>query len=160
MSFAAKIHWSPPEKRRQSRYKFAIGLTLHEADGTAIDVEVENVSLTGIGLRSRHALPVGTRAWLGIPGMGNHQIEIVRRDGDMYGCKLDAPLSFLNVREDKADDAVVFGRFAPRPEAFLHDAVLLDVAVDTWSRTTRTAMAIGIPAALWLALFGIWLLAR
>jgi hypothetical protein len=155
MSFAAKLHWSSPEKRGQNRYKLAIGLTLHEADGTAIDVEVENLSVTGIGLRCRQDLPVGSRAWLGIPGLGNHEIEIVRRDGNFYGCKLGMPLKAATFGERPANAAVIFGRFTPRPTAFLQDAARFDVAIERWPQHARFWMMIATPLALWLAVFGI-----
>ena len=159
MSFAATLHWSPPEKRGQDRHRLAVGSTLHEAGGTAIDVKVENVSRAGVGLRSRQALPVGGRAWLGIPGLGSHEIEIVRRDGDFYGCRLDTSRERGGAGSSFADDTVVVGRFVVRAEALLREAVAPEAEIDRWPRLVRGGLAVGIPLILWFMLIGTWFFA-
>jgi PilZ domain len=83
---------SSAESRAAERRTVGIRAQLRETGGFKLDIDVEDLSVTGFRVQSIYAMRVGARVFLTIPSFAPLAAEIVYRAGTTYGCRFDRPL--------------------------------------------------------------------
>ncbi len=83
---------SPSEGRGAERRMVGIRAVLREVGGVRLDVDLEDLSVTGFRVQSIYGLRVGARVFVTIPTFAPLEAEIAWRDGTHYGCRFFRPL--------------------------------------------------------------------
>lgn len=83
----------PIERRGAERVTTSFLALLDGLETAVVDVEVANISATGLLVRSAHDLPVWARLSASLPGIGARELRVLRREHDAYGCLFQVPLT-------------------------------------------------------------------
>lgn len=80
------------DARGAVRFDVGSGTTLRGADGTPIDVLIDNFSRTGFLFIADVEFPAGTLFAIGLSGAGSREAQVVWREGNRHGCEFLVPL--------------------------------------------------------------------
>lgn len=142
MALAARIHRAA---RGHDRTFVDIAGTLRDSASTAMDVVIEDVSLTGFRIQPGPDLTIGESISLGVSGMGVRAAEVIRQGAYGYGCEFSYPLAVAEL------DAVLAGKSVdPIPFPRVLAAVAVPPAQDRYPRKLRMLGALGLAAASWV----------
>lgn len=137
--------------RMSERFPVELDATIRKA-AQPYDVTVEDLSSSGFRMSGGPAMAVGMIVSIGFAGIGVHEAQLMRVDGQGYGCEFVQPLSIANltaalhatptapyVLPTKFDTA----QLANAPEPY----------VQPYSRRVKMALLVVAPLAMWV---GIW----
>ncbi|WP_182911915.1 PilZ domain-containing protein [Sphingomonas cavernae] len=80
------------DARRVQRVSVRIQAGVREQSTHRFSADLTDLSVTGFCLVCTSAIPVGTRIFVTLPGLGGQESVVEWRDRDRYGCSLIQPL--------------------------------------------------------------------
>lgn len=78
--------------RRAERLNIFMKASLRESGCTKFDVQVLDMSISGIRFETAYSIAPSTRVWLTIPGLAGLEAIIAWQDRYRYGCYFVTPL--------------------------------------------------------------------
>ena len=171
MALAAKLGpLANAEGRQAERNKLRLDASLSQADATAIDVVVHDLSAHGFLAQTAATLPIGSEVWLELTGVGRVSARVRWRGSSTIGCEFDTPISseVLNAAIDQSK--VVWpnfpaNRFArPTPLAALQPVAAQRPMAERngvgWPFLGRALFIVGSSILLWslviMAIRTVW----
>jgi hypothetical protein len=107
------------ERRCAARVETCFPVALSRAGCDATAGEVANLSATGMLVRVDDELAIWSVMTAVLPGAGQREVRVVRRNGDAYGCLFQAPLEGDEVEAVLGSGEALAGlerlRAAPEP---------------------------------------------
>ena len=107
------------ERRCAARVETCFPVALSRAGYDATAGEVANLSATGMLVRVEDELAIWSVMTAVLPGAGQREVRVVRRNGDAYGCLFQAPLEGDELEAVLRSDEALAGlerlRAAPEP---------------------------------------------
>lgn len=139
--------------RSADRLSVGLDATLRDSTSRPIEVEIDNISVSGFSMVTTTALSIGDLITVGIAGLGMQPAIVVRHDAPNYGCRFVVTLPDATVEALLQPQATVtpFPRseqslpLQPAPE-------MLEDVVTRYSKRTRIVIVFGLAAACWFAL--------
>lgn len=106
MQISANLNASFSAQRRGGRrHRSNLMAVVRQQKRPNETIHILDISPEGCGFRSRCAIPVGARVWLGLPGIESWAAKVVWFEGGKGGLRFEAPL-----------DPQVAARFASNDE--------------------------------------------
>lgn len=95
MAIAAHLDETPKltDAPREPRRKLRLEVEGKLASGGATNVQVHNISTTGLLLESAVALAVGERIEVDLPHAGPSRAKVIWSSGKLFGCQFHTPIS-------------------------------------------------------------------
>lgn len=149
MAIVATLIQAPSGDRRGAKRRpIDRNSTIRELDGgEPHTVLVHNLSCDGLQLETSLELALGTELSIGLPGVGTRTVRVVRREGELYGCRFAAPVPPDLLSEAFAAASVVQISFArPQPGSFP------EPHVRKWHPAVRIGLMLGLGVAMWALL--------
>lgn len=81
------------EKRRDARRKLSLLASGLLHDGTGLEVQIHNISGTGLLLESDVKLAAGDRIEIELPHAGDITAVVIWANGRLFGCQFEGPVS-------------------------------------------------------------------
>jgi len=153
MGFTASLFVHNGADARQSDRRAVDSLSTLRAHSLAADVHVTDLSRTGCAIVSSADLPLGTEISIGLVGFGAFDAQIVRRDGETYGCEFAEPISADIVANAFTASNVIATPIAPMFEEAAR--AVAEPEAQRWSPALRMMLVIGSSAALWYGIVSL-----
>jgi hypothetical protein len=150
MKLARISQLDPSEKRSESRAEVGMASTARGADNAAVDVEVSDISSSGLAFVSATIWALDSRISVGLAGAGRVSGTIVRRQGNIYGCAFDRQLTAQELASSFPE--------AGSPVVELGVEPLSGVAEYKLPVGMRVLTIVGLSLALWAAIAALFLL--
>ncbi|UZK67743.1 PilZ domain-containing protein [Sphingomonas sp. M1-B02] len=143
------------DARSGERTEVALDGTLRSSDGIPIDIEIDEISLSGFRTSTPLALRVGDSISVGISGLGMRRATVVRQRGDSFGCRFtpSLPSNFLD-GITASSGAGAMSTIFPERLGSNHTA---DQADARFPFRTRMIIIVGASLLLWSALLAAML---
>jgi len=124
------------------------------------DIQIHNLSRTGMLAGSSAEVPVGTEIEVEMPGGARHRAQVVWRDADLFGCRFARPLSQATLSAallrasplpTPAGGAAVSNNpaLARLREYWASEGDLAPADTSEWPRGMRLWAIIGLGVAAW-----------
>jgi len=146
MAIAATLFEAPSLDRREAERRLIHqDSTMRDlAKGAPHTVLVHNLSAEGLQLETPLDLALGTDVSVGLPGVGMRTLRVVRRDGNLYGCRFAKPVSPALLSQ-----AFVASSVVEAPFARLSTSPFPEPSVRKWHPAIRLVLLLGGASALW-----------
>lgn len=99
------------DKRQDARRKLSLLASGSKPDGTGIEVQIHNISGTGLLFESDIKLAAGDRIEIELPHAGDIMAVVIWASGRLFGCQFEGPVSPATLSAVELKSAVV-----PPPE--------------------------------------------
>ncbi len=125
---------------RTPRLRVNLSSTLRQEDEHPRDIVIEDLSVLGCRLLTRHWISVGASVSIGLPGFGTIDADVVWRSESYIGCVFARPISASDIETAMQANTV--------HRLFEHDC-------NDYKLSPRTRLSIfgGIVSLSWLALY-------
>jgi hypothetical protein len=150
MNLARITQLDPGEKRSEHRSDVGMASTARGADNAAVDVEVLDMSSSGLAFISATNWAIGSRISVGLAGPGRVSGAIVRRRGNLYGCSFDRQLTLEEVAHSFPQGRSPVLNLGVEPLSSTPEYIL--------SIRARFLTIVGLSLALWAAILAFLLL--
>jgi hypothetical protein len=97
------------DKRHDARRKLSLLASGSQHDGTGIEVQIHNISGTGLLLESDIKLAAGDRIEIELPHAGDITAVVIWASGRLFGCQFEGPVSPATLSAVELKSAVALG---------------------------------------------------
>jgi hypothetical protein len=172
MALAAKL--GPlvnAEGRQTERNKLRLEASLGQADASAIDVVVHDLSARGFLAQTAATLPIGSEVWLELAGVGRISARVRWRGSSTIGCEFDTPISSEVLSAAVNESKVVWPNFpasrsaqptplAPSRPVAVPQPMIVEKRDAGWPFLGRALFIVGSSILLWslviMAIRTVW----
>jgi hypothetical protein len=171
MALAARLGpLANAEGRQAERNKLRLDASLGQADASAIDVVVHDLSAHGFLAQTAATLPIGSEVWLELAGVGRISARVRWRGSSTIGCEFDTPIPSEVLSAAIDESKVVWPNFPasrsarPMPLAPSRPTVVLRPMPERreagWPFLGRALFIVGSSILLWslviMAIRTVW----
>jgi transcriptional regulator with XRE-family HTH domain len=141
------------DKRQDARRKLSLRASGSRHDGTGIEVQVHNISGTGLLLESDIKLAAGDRIEIELPHAGDITAVVIWASGRLFGCQFEGPvspatLSAVELKSAIAPEPVIAPEPATDPTAVVDEDPAAPVVDDAFgARLQRFRAEAGLSQA-------------
>jgi len=135
------------EERGAPRRQLRLALASEQIAGATV---LRNISRTGVMIECPTALVVGERVDITFPELGSRTLTVQRSEGNIYGCRFDAPITSAAISAALLRAEPLQGNDAQSSRTLYND----DVVVETYPLHVRMRIFLGLSLLSWGVVLG------